>query len=120
MFVAASSNLCQTAAVPTKCAHLLDTLQQLQAISTLSHASARPCGLQAGGAWKGGSWGTQRAGGLTEAQIREELQNNGPDEIPYAVRNASNTVAWWRQRQAVIDLKVCFHHPEMFSTCVNQ
>lgn len=61
---------------------------------------------QAGGAWKGGSWGTQRAGGLTEAQIREELQNNGPDEIPYAVRNASNTVAWWRQRQAVIDLKV--------------
>ncbi|KAL0019290.1 hypothetical protein WJX79_003618 [Trebouxia sp. C0005] len=61
---------------------------------------------QAGGAWKGGSWGTQRSGGLTEAQIREELQNNGPDEIPYAVRNASNTVAWWRQRQAVIDLKV--------------
>ncbi len=69
--------------------------------------STWPCGSQAGGAWKGGSWGTQRAGGLTEAQIREELQNNGPDEIPYAVRNASNTVAWWRQRQAVIDLKVC-------------
>lgn len=37
--------------------------------------------------------------------IREELQNN-PDEIPYAVRNASTTVNWWRQRQAVIDLKV--------------
>ena len=61
--------------------------------------------MWAGGVWKGGAWGSQRGGGLTEAMIREELQNN-PDEIPYAVRNASNTVNWWRQRQAVIDLKV--------------
>ena len=56
---------------------------------------------------QGNSWGSQRAGGLTEAQIREELQNSGADEIPMSVRNASNTVAWWRSRQAVIDLKVC-------------
>ena len=56
---------------------------------------------------QGNSWGSQRAGGLTEAQIREELQNSGADEIPMSVRNASNTVAWWRSRQAVIDLKAC-------------
>ena len=54
--------------------------------------------------WQSNSWGNQRAAGLTEAQIREELR---PDEIPLSVRNASNTVAWWRQRQAVIDIKVC-------------
>lgn len=55
----------------------------------------------------GDTWGSQRVGGLTEAQIRDELRESGVDEIPYAVRNASNTVAWWRSRQAVIDLKVC-------------
>ncbi|KAL3161226.1 hypothetical protein ABBQ38_009592 [Trebouxia sp. C0009 RCD-2024] len=59
-----------------------------------------------GQSWKGNSWGSQRAEGLTEAQIREELQNSGADEIPMSIRNASNTVNWWRQRQAVIDLKV--------------
>lgn len=65
--------------------------------------------LQAGGGvWKGDSWGTQRVGGLTEAQIREELQNSGVDEIPLSVRNASNTISWWRGRQAVLDLKVGF------------
>ena len=65
--------------------------------------------LQAsGGVWKGDSWGTQRVGGLTEAQIREELQNSGVDEIPLSVRNASNTISWWRGRQAVLDLKVSF------------
>lgn len=63
-----------------------------------------------GGVLGGDSWGTQRSGGLTEAQIREELQNSGPDEIPAAVRNASNTIAWWKGRQAVIDLKVMHHH----------
>lgn len=56
---------------------------------------------------QGNSWGSQRAEGLTEAQITEELQNSGTDEIPLSVRNASNTVTWWRQRQAVINLKVC-------------
>lgn len=56
---------------------------------------------------QGSSWGNQREAGLTESQIREELQNSGTDEIPLSVRNASNTVAWWRSRQAVIDLKVC-------------
>lgn len=55
---------------------------------------------------QGNSWGSQRAEGLTEAQITEELQNSGTDEIPLSVRNASNTVTWWRQRQAVINLKV--------------
>ena len=63
--------------------------------------------LQAGGGvLSSESWGTQRTGGLTEAQIREELQGSGVDEIPMAVRNASNTISWWRGRQAVIDLKV--------------
>ena len=38
--------------------------------------------------------GTQRSGGLTEAQIKELSEELGV--IPDAVRNASSTVSWWQ------------------------
>lgn len=41
--------------------------------------------------------GTKDAGGLTEAQLMEELRGEGG--APQAPRNASATIAWWQQRQ---------------------
>ena len=62
----------------------------------------------------GGEWlsdamsksGTERVGGLTEAQISEELEGDFAGEMPANLRNASNTIAWWRSRQALLDFKV--------------
>ena len=50
--------------------------------------------------------GTERVGGLTEAQISEELEGDFLGEMPANLRNASNTIAWWRSRQALLDFKV--------------
>ena len=83
------------------CCQMWNFISMLCIVFATRHGPAELQNLQ------GSSWGNQRAGGLTESQIREELQNSGTDEIPMSVRNASNTVAWWRSRQAVIDLKVC-------------
>jgi serine/threonine protein kinase len=47
--------------------------------------------------------GTQRTGGLTEAELAEELAD--VMDMPPGLRNASNTIVWWRQRQAVLDNK---------------
>lgn len=41
--------------------------------------------------------GTQRAGGLTEAQINEMSEDMGI--VPEALKNASSTVSWWQGRQ---------------------
>lgn len=41
--------------------------------------------------------GTQRAGGLTEAQINELSEEMGI--VPEALKNASSTVSWWQGRQ---------------------
>ncbi len=45
-----------------------------------------------------GRAGTQRAGGLTEAQINELSEEMGI--VPEAIKNASSTVSWWQGRQA--------------------
>lgn len=37
-----------------------------------------------------------RAEGLTEAQLSDEL---GPRELPPGLASASKTISWWRQRQ---------------------
>ncbi len=42
--------------------------------------------------------GTQRAGGLTEAQINEISEEQGV--VPEALKTASSTVSWWQGRQA--------------------
>jgi serine/threonine protein kinase len=42
--------------------------------------------------------GTQRSGGLTEAQINEMSEEMGV--VPEALKNASSTVSWWQGRQA--------------------
>lgn len=48
--------------------------------------------------------GTQRAGGLTEAQINELSEEMGI--VPEALKNASSTVSWWQGRQAHFDSKL--------------
>ena len=62
------------------------------------------CLLQAlgGDTWlQGGLSGTQRTGGLTEAQLTDEL---GPDILQLPIpRNASATISWWQVRQAAFD-----------------
>eukprot|EP00891_Asterochloris_glomerata_P007797 jgi/Astpho2/7797/Aster-06088 len=50
--------------------------------------------------------GTERVGGLTEAQISEELEGDFAGDMPANLRNASNTIAWWRSRQALLDFKM--------------
>ena len=50
--------------------------------------------------------GTERVGGLTEARISEELEGDFLGEMPANLRNASNTITWWRSRQALLDFKV--------------
>ncbi len=62
------------------------------------------CLLQAlgGDTWlQGGLSGKQRTGGLTEAQLTDEL---GPDILQLPIpRNASATISWWQVRQAAFD-----------------
>jgi hypothetical protein len=56
---------------------------------------------------EGGLSGTQRTGGLTEAQLTDELSPNYQNlPIP---RNASATISWWQLRQAAFNraLQVC-------------
>ena len=49
----------------------------------------------------GGLSGTQRTGGLTEAQLTDEL---GPDFLQLPIpRNASATISWWQVRQAAFN-----------------
>ena len=46
---------------------------------------------------EGGLSGTQRSGGLTEAQLTDEL---GPEFARMPIpRNASATISWWQLRQ---------------------
>ena len=50
---------------------------------------------------QGGLSGKQRTGGLTEAQLTDEL---GPDILQLPIpRNASATISWWQVRQAAFD-----------------
>ena len=50
---------------------------------------------------QGGLSGTQRTGGLTEAQLTDEL---GPDFLQLPIpRNASATISWWQVRQAAFN-----------------
>ena len=55
-----------------------------------------------GDTWlQGGLSGSQRAGGLTEAQLTDEL---GPDFLQLPIpKNASATISWWQVRQAAFD-----------------
>ncbi|KAK9909952.1 hypothetical protein WJX75_009980 [Coccomyxa subellipsoidea] len=53
---------------------------------------------------EGGLSGSQRSGGLTEAQISDEL---GPDLERFPIpRNASATISWWQLRQAAFNRAV--------------
>ena len=46
---------------------------------------------------EGGLSGTQRTGGLTEAQLTDVL---GPDQQAFPIpRSASATISWWQLRQ---------------------
>lgn len=55
-----------------------------------------------GDTWlQGGLSGTKRTGGLTEAQLTDEL---GPDFLQLPIpRNASATISWWQVRQAAFN-----------------
>ena len=53
---------------------------------------------------EGGLTGTQRSGGLTEAQLTDEL---GPEFDKFPIpRNASATISWWQLRQAAFNRAV--------------
>lgn len=53
---------------------------------------------------EGGLTGTQRSGGLTEAQLTDEL---GPEFDRFPIpRNASATISWWQLRQAAFNRAV--------------
>ena len=74
-----------------------------------------------GDTWlQGGLSGKQRTGGLTEAQLTDEL---GPDILQLPIpRNASATISWWQVRQAAFDraLQVSTFdesHPSHFLSC---
>ncbi len=60
---------------------------------------------------EGGLTGTQRSGGLTEAQLTDEL---GPEFDKFPIpRNASATISWWQLRQAAfnraVQVMLAFH-----------
>ncbi len=56
---------------------------------------------------QGGLSGTQRTGGLTEAQLTDEL---GPDFLQLPIpRNASATISWWQVRQAAFNRALQVH-----------
>lgn len=61
----------------------------------LAHARRQVIGSDT---WlEGGLSGTARAGGLTEAQLTDEL---GPELARLPIpRNASATISWWQLRQ---------------------
>ncbi len=44
--------------------------------------------------------GRGRTGGLTESQLAEELEESYVGPMPDNLRNASQTISWWQQRQA--------------------
>ena len=71
-----------------------------------------------GDTWlQGGLSGQQRTGGLTEAQLTDEL---GPDFLQLPIpRNASATISWWQVRQAAFDraLQASLHLPSTAAHC---
>lgn len=54
--------------------------------------------------------GTRAAGGFTEAYLTEEgftdEARKRDDELPEALANASNTIAWWQNRQADVQARL--------------
>lgn len=68
-----------------------------------------------GDTWlQGGLSGQQRAGGLTEAQLTDEL---GPDFLQLPIpRNASATISWWQVRQAAFNRNLQVSHSLQQST----
>lgn len=81
------------------------------ALKILEHVVMRGLAAQVLGTdtWlEGGLSGSQRSGGLTEAQISDEL---GPDLERFPIpRNASATISWWQLRQAAFNRAVQVAH----------
>jgi len=71
----------------------------------LKQASSTAADALADAPWIGNALqGTQRVGGLTEAQLTDEL--GGAHTLPQALKDASATVAWWRERQQKFNQKL--------------
>lgn len=59
---------------------------------------------------EGGLSGTQRTGGLTEAQLTDEL---APEFKNFPIpRNASATISWWQLRQAALNRALQVTHSQ--------